>query len=343
VLAAVAHRYGGPEVVVVEDVDERVPLTPGTARVAVRAAAVNYPDLLRIADTYQVSVPLPFVPGSEFSGTVLEAAPGVTDVGPGDAVMGLATHGAFAQEVVIDASRLTRLPGQVDWRLAASFGVAYTTSYHALRTLARVQPDDWVVVLGAAGGVGLAAVDVAVALGARVVAAASTADKLAAATAAGASAVVNYATEDLKARIKDITGAGADVVIDPVGGSASEQSLRATRWGGRYVVVGFASGVIPRIPLNLLLLKGVILTGFENRTIMRHLPGIAPAHRAEVMRLLADGALHPHVGAVYPLEQVAAALREVADRRAIGKIVLDVALDANQDHRTSRLPCRGQM
>ncbi len=323
--AAVAHRYGEPEVVVVEDVDRPAALVPATARVAVRAAAVNYPDLLRLADTYQVSVPLPFTPGSEFSGTVLEVAPGVDKIRPGDAVIGIATHGAFADEVVIEANRLTKLPGQIDWRLAAAFGVTYTTSYHALRTLARVQPDEWVVVLGAAGGVGLAALDIAVALGARVLAAASSADKLAVATAAGAAATVDYSKEDLKQRIKQITGSGADVVIDPVGGPVSEQSLRAMRWGGRYVVVGFASGDIPRIPLNLVLLKGVTVTGFENRTILDHLPDVAPIHRAEVLQLLVAGKVHPHIGAVYPLDQVRRALREVADRRAIGKVVVDVA------------------
>ncbi|WP_035740407.1 NADPH:quinone oxidoreductase family protein [Parafrankia elaeagni] len=323
--AAVVHTYGEPEGVVVEEIDRHVVLAPGTARVAVRAAAVNYPDLLRIADTYQVSIPLPFVPGSEFSGTVVDVAPDVGNVRVGDAVIGVTTHGAFAEETVLEAWRLTRLPAGIDWRQAAAFGVTYTTCYHALRTFAHVRPDNWVVVLGAAGGIGLAAVDIAVAMGTRVLAAASSEEKLAVARAAGAEATVNYATEDLKKRIKEITGAGADVVLDPVGGPAAEQSLRALRWGGRYVVVGFASGEIPRIPLNLVLLKGVVITGFENRTIMTHLPEVAPKHRAEVFDLLATGRLRPRIGGVYPLDDVARALREVADRRAIGKILVDVA------------------
>lgn len=329
--AAVVHEYGAPEVVVVEEIDRPGDLAPGTARVAVQAAAVNYPDLLRIANTYQAPVPLPFIPGSEFSGTVMEVAPGVAGLRPGDAVIGIAPHGAFAEEVVIEAKRLTTLPTGIDWKLAAAFGVTYTTSYHALRTFAKVQPGDWVVVLGAAGGVGLAAIDIAVALGARVLAAASNADKLAVAAAKGATATVDYSKEDLKQRIKDITGSGADVVIDPVGGAVAEPSLRAMRWGGRYVVVGFASGEIPRIPLNLLLLKGVTVTGFENRTIMDNLPDVAPAHRAEVLLLFADGRVRPHIGTVYPFEQVGLALRDVADRRATGKIVIEMASAADSN------------
>jgi NADPH2:quinone reductase len=322
VTAVVAHRHGGPEVLVVEEV-ARPPLGEGAVRVAVDAAAVNYPDVLVLAGRYQVSVPLPYTPGCEFCGRVVEVGPGENRLRPGDAVIGLATHGAFAEEVVIEAFRVTRIPADVDRRLAAAFSVTYWTAYHALRTLAKVEPGEWVVVLGAAGGVGLATVDVARALGCRVLAAASGERKLRACREKGAEAVVDYEKEDLKERIRAITGDGADVVVDPVGGPFSEPALRATRWGGRFVVVGFAAGEIPRIPLNLVLLKGVVLTGFENRTILKNHPQAA-AHRAEALQLLLDGRVRPHVSAVYPLDEVDRALREVAERRAIGKVVIDV-------------------
>ncbi|MCU1360028.1 MAG: NADPH:quinone oxidoreductase family protein [Ilumatobacteraceae bacterium] len=324
VRAARAHRSGAPlDVIVVEQI-ERPLLRPGSVRVAVEAAAVNFPDVLMLAGGYQVKIELPYTPGCEFAGRVLEVADDVVGISTGDSVFGLGTHGAFAEEIVTDAFRVTRLPRQLDWRVAASFSVTYTTAYHALRTFADVQPGQWVVVLGAAGGVGLAAVDVAHVLGAKVIAAASGAAKLAACTAQGADAVIDYTVADLKLAIRDITGGrGADVVIDPVGGEFSEQALRALTWGGRHVVIGFAAG-IPRIPLNLVLLKGIVLTGFENRTILDHLPDVAPAHRAELLELLLDGRLHPHVSATYALDDVAAAIDDVAGRRAIGKIVVDV-------------------
>jgi NADPH2:quinone reductase len=322
--AARAHRNGSAlDVVQIEDIP-RPELRPDTVRVAVEAAAVNYPDVLMLAGGYQVKIDLPYTPGCEFAGRVIETADGVDGVSVGDSVFGLGTHGAFAEEVVTDAFRVTRLPGDLDWRIAASFSVTYTTAYHALRTFADVQPGQWVVVLGAAGGVGLAAVDIAHALGARVIAAASSDQKLAACTAQGADAVIDYSTADLKDSIRTITeGRGADVVIDPVGGEYSEAALRALTWGGRHVVIGFAAG-IPRIPLNLVLLKGVVLTGFENRTILDRRPDVAPRHRAELLQLLLDGRVHPHVSSTYSLTDTAAAIDEVATRRAIGKVVIDV-------------------
>jgi len=227
--------------------------------------------------------------------------------------------------VVIDAARVTPVPEHVDWRKAAAFAVTYFTAYHALHTIAHVQPDDWVVVLGATGGVGLATVDVATALGARVFGAASSEDRCAFLAGRGVAAICNYSSQDLKEAIKEATGGGSQVTVDPVGGAHSEAALRAMAWGGRYVVVGFASGEIPRIPLNLILLKGVILTGFENRTIPAQLPRIVPAHRREVLTMLAEGKVSPHVHAVYPLEDAGRALEEVAARRVIGKVVIDIS------------------
>ncbi|MCW2613703.1 MAG: NADPH:quinone oxidoreductase family protein [Frankiales bacterium] len=322
--AAVARELGGPEVVRVEQVDPP-PLLPGTARVQVAAAAVNFPDLLVLAGTYQAKVAAPYTPGCEFSGRVLEVADGVERVRAGDLVFGLATHGAFAEQVVLDAARLTPVDRPVDPQVLAAFSVTYTTAYHALRTFARVQPDEHVTVLGAAGGVGLASVDLASAMGARPIAVGGDPAKLEACLERGAVALVDYDREDLKARLNELTGGGADVVVDPVGGRYSEPALRAMRWGGRYVVVGFAAGEIPRIPLNLVLLKGVWVVGFENRTILDHLPELAAAHRAEVLDLLLAGRVSPRISSVHPLEDVVGALREVADRRAIGKVVVQVA------------------
>jgi NADPH2:quinone reductase len=324
VRAAVARTLGGPEVVRVEDVPPP-PLLPGTARVEVAAAAVNFPDLLVLAGRYQAKVDPPYTPGCEFSGRVLEVAAGVDRVRPGDLVFGLATHGAFAEQVVLDAGRLTPVQRPVDPLVLAAFSVTYTTAYHALRTFGCVQPGEHVTVLGAAGGVGMAAVDLAAALGARPIAVGGDQVKLEACRAAGAVAVVDYDREDLKARLNELTGGGADVVIDPVGGAYAEPALRAMRWGGRYVVVGFAAGEIPRIPLNLVLLKGIWVVGFENRTILEHLPDVAPAHRAEVLQMLLDGRVSPTINSVHPLDEVVAALREVAERRAVGKVVVSMS------------------
>jgi NADPH2:quinone reductase len=323
VRAALARTLGPPEVVRVEQVPEPV-LRPGCARVRVTAAAVNFPDLLVLAGTYQAPVAPPYVPGCEFTGTVLEVADDVDGLAVGDVVLGLATHGAFAEQVVLESSRLTRVPQAFDPHLLAAFGVTYTTAYAALRTIAHVQPGESVLVLGAGGGVGLAAVDVARALGARPLAAASSAAKLQVARDKGAAEGIDYVAEDLRDRLRVLAPAGVDVVVDPVGGPWSEPALRSVRWGARYVVVGFAAGEIPRIPLNLVLLKGVWLTGFENRTILQHHPEAA-AHRAEVLQLLLEGRVRPHVSSVHDLADVVPALRELADRRAIGKVVVSVS------------------
>lgn len=320
--AALVKEYGPVESVRVEEVPDPE-AGPGQVVVEVRAASVNFPDVLLVGNRYQVPVPLPFVPGSEFAGVVREVGPGVESVQPGDRVLGVSMIGGFAEAAAVPAGSVTPLPDSVGFREAAAFWVTYSTAYHALRSVAGVQPGDWVVVLGAAGGVGLAAVDVATALGARALAAASSEAKLAACRQRGAEATVDYGREDLKAAIRERTGGGANVVIDPVGGPYAEAALRAMRWGGRFVVVGFASGEIPRIPLNLVLLKGVIIDSYEARTFGEHAPDKMAHDRAEVMRLFAEGTLRPFVSASYPLERVADALAEVAGRRAIGKVVIE--------------------
>jgi NADPH:quinone reductase-like Zn-dependent oxidoreductase len=211
----------------------------------------------------------------------------------------------------------------VDFHDAAAFWVTYSTAYHALRSVAEVASGEWVTVLGAAGGVGLAAIDVAQALGGRVLAAASGGEKLRICRARGAEATIDYAIEDLKLRMREITAGGSDVVLDPVGGHHSEQALRSTRWGGRFVVVGFASGDIPSIPLNLVLLKGPILRGFEIRSYREHAPAEFARDRGELLDLLGSGRLRPLVSSVFPLERVSDALAHLDGRRAIGKVVIE--------------------
>lgn len=321
-LAARCPAYGPPSVLTVEDLPEPV-AGPGEVVVSVAAAAVNFPDVLLVADRYQLHVPVPFTPGSELAGTVAAVGPGVADLAVGDQVMGATLIGAFAERVAVPAAALEPVPAGVSLAEAAAFGVAHHTAYHALRTVARLEPGEWLVVLGAAGGVGLATVELGAVLGARVLAAASTEEKLEACRAKGAVATVDYRREDLKERIKAITDGHAAVVVDPVGGSTAEAALRALHWGGRFVSVGFASGEIPRIPLNLVLLKGVVVTGFTMEGLGRFQPDDVARDRAELRHLLATGRVVPHVAARYPLADVGRALADVAERRAVGKVVVE--------------------
>lgn len=319
--AAVVHEYGPPSGVVVEDLPSPVP-GAGQAVVQISAAAVNFADVLVIANRYQHPAPVPFTPGSEFAGTVTAVAQDVDGVRPGDRVLGTVFVGAFAEEVVASVASLTHLPASVEFTVAVAGGVAYATSYHALRSVAAVRPGEWVVVLGAAGGVGLAAVQLAHLMGARVVAAASSAEKLAVCAEHGADALINYETEDLKERIRLLTGGGADVIIDPVGGRYAEPALRASRWGARFVTLGFAAGEIPRIPLNLVLLKGVVVMGMEIWGFSTHQAEETRRDRAELMELLGSGRLQPYISATHDLDDVVAALETVAGRRATGKVLI---------------------
>jgi NADPH2:quinone reductase len=290
-------------------------------RVKVAAAAVNFPDVLLIANEYQISVPPPFVPGSEFAGVIVETGDGADGFGVGDRVTGTGLYGAFAEEVVVPAAGLSRIPDGVDERTAAAFGVAYRTAYHALRSMARVLEGDELVVLGAGGGVGLAAVQLGVQLGASVTAVASSAEKLDVAWGYGAKHLVNHKSGDLRAALRDAVPGGANVVIDPVGGELSEPALRSLGRGGRFVTVGFASGVIPRIPLNLVLVKGVHVLGFQFQDVP---PDEFARNEEELRGHLASGRVLPHVCAVFPLAETVAALRHVSDGRAIGKVLIDL-------------------
>ena len=325
--AARMAGYGTPELLAVEQVPDPEP-GPGEVTVDVVAAAVNFPDLLIMNGGYQVSWPLPLIPGSEFAGTVAEAGPGVTGLAPGDRVAGGVAVGAFAERVTVPAAALWPVPGDADLADAAAFRVTYLTSYHALRSVAGVHPGDWVAVLGAAGGVGLAAVNIAKLLGARVIAAASSPGKLAVCRSRGADEVIDYTREDLKNRIKQITGGGADVIIDPVGGHHSEEALRATAWGGRFVSLGFASGEIPRIALNLVLLKGVIVQGFEIRTFTGRRPDLAVRDEAELSAHFAAARLRPCISARYELDDIVEALLSVQNRKVYGKVVIMMRAEA---------------
>lgn len=317
------REYGPPDVVQVEEIPPGA-LGAGGARVRVRAAAVNFPDVLIVADRYQVHAPLPFVPGSEFAGVVTEVGADVDRVAVGDRVSGTCFVGAFAEEVVVAASALNALPAAVDDQHAAAFGVAHRTAYHVLRSVARVQPGDEVVVLGAGGGVGLAAVQMAALLGAKVTAVASSPEKLAVAEQLGATTVVNHRAGPLRDSLRVALPDGVDVVIDPVGGELSEPALRSLRWGGRFVTVGYASGDIPRIPLNLVLLKGVQVLGFEFLGFATRNAAEFERNDAELRELVASGRITPHIGAIFPLDDVVAALRHVAEGAAIGKVVVDI-------------------
>ena len=324
--AALCVEYGPADSV---RVDERPSPTagPGEIRVRVAAAAVNFPDVLIVANQYQLSVPPPFVPGSEFAGVVSEVGEGVTDLASGDRVFGTVMVGAFAEEVVAPATSVTRIPAGVDAHVAAAFGVAHRTAYHVLRSVAAVQPGEELVVLGAGGGVGLAAVQLGVHLGASVTAVASSREKLDVAAANGASNLVDHRGGDLRQALRDALPKGADVVVDPVGGDLAEPALRSLRWAGRFVTVGYASGSVPRIPLNLVLLKGIHIVGFEFRSFATNATDELLRNEAELLELLGSHRVTPHIGATFELDDVAAAMKFVADGRAIGKVVLDVAGD----------------
>lgn len=321
VRAVVCPAYGTPDVLRIE---ERPVSTPGEgqARIRVHTAAVNFPDVLLISGRYQISVPPPFVPGSEFAGEIIDVGSGCDGHAVGDRVTGTGLYGAFADQILFPAAKLTPVPDGVDDHTAAAFGVAYRTAYHSLRSVARVAPGETVIVLGAGGGVGLAAVQLAVALGAQVVAVASSAAKLATAHSYGATHLIDHRNGSLREQLRTAVPDGAAAVLDPVGGDLSEPSLRSLGRGGRFVTIGYAAGTVPRIPLNLVLVKGLHILGFQFQDIP---PEEFTRNEKELTDLLTSGRVSPHIGAVFPLEQAAAALREVAHGRAVGKILLDLS------------------
>jgi NADPH:quinone reductase len=320
--AVVCGSYGPPEDLTVDDVADPTP-GPGQLLVRVHAAAVNFPDVLLIAGKYQVKIPVPFTPGSELAGEVVAAGDGAS-FGPGDRVFGATPTGAFAELALLDAHQVSAVPDGIDFASAAAFGVTYRTAYHALRSVAQVAEGDWVVILGAAGGVGQAALDLAVGMKARVLAAASTEDKLEICRQRGAEATIAYDRDDLKSAIRELTGGGARVVIDPVGGRYAEPALRGLARGGTFITLGYAAGSIPAIPLNLVLLKDITIRGMEIRTFTADHPDDAARDIRELQQMFADGRIQPYIGARFPLADAAKALRHVAERKAVGKVVIDV-------------------
>ena len=297
-------------------------LRAGAVRVRVAAAGVNFPDVLIIQGRYQTRAEPPFAPGAELAGEVLEVADGVTGVSAGDRVYGSVPYGAYAEQVVVDAGALFAAPDGMDATQAATLPVAYGTSYHALVDRARIRPDETLLVLGAAGGVGLAATQIGAALGARVVAAVSSDDKANAARAAGAHDVIRYDREDLRDRLRELAPDGVDVAYDPVGGPVTEAALRSTAWNGRLLVIGFASGDIPKIPANLPLLKGCSVVGVFWGRFAQTEPDRNRSNFATLNELWANGQIAPVVSHTFALEHAGEALRIMRDRGAIGKLAI---------------------
>ena len=320
--AVVCKEFGPPENLVIDDVPSPVP-GPREVVISMRAASLNFPDVLIVQNKYQFKPPLPFSPGTELSGVVKVVGEAVTRVTPGDRVMAYTTYGAFAEEVKTEEARVLPMPPGMEFPAAAAFIVAYGTSDHALSDRATLRAGETLLVLGAGSGVGLAAVEIGKALGARVIACASSADKLAVSRAHGADEVIDYAKEDLRERIKQITaGRGVDVVYDPVGGPYTEPALRSTAWRGRLLVIGFAAGDIPKIPLNLPLLKGTSIVGVFWGDFTRREPQAFAARMRQLGEWFQQGKLKPHVSETLPLDRAVEALRMMASRKVTGKVVL---------------------
>ncbi len=320
--AVLCTHFCTPDDLVFADIPEPSP-GPGEAVVRIKAAALNFFDLLIIAGKYQHKPPFPFSPSSEFAGIVESVGADVSDVAPGDHVMGSTGLGAAREKIAVGTNRLVKLPENLDFDRAAGLTVTYATTLYGLRERGKLKPGETLVVLGASGGVGLAAIEIGKIMGARVIACASSEEKLAFARSHGADETVNYASEDLRDALKRLGGTrGIDVVYDPVGGAYAEPALRSLGWEGRYLVIGFAAGEIPRIPLNLVLLKscdirGVLWGGWSLRD-----PQGQRALMNDIARWCGEGRLSAHVHAVYPLAETAQALKAIADRKVMGKIVL---------------------
>lgn len=330
--AVLCKEHGLPDTLVIEDVASPEP-GEGQVLLEIHAAAVNFPDVLIIQNLYQFKPDLPFSPGGEVSGRVAKVGAGVKKVKVGDRVIGSCGWGGFAEEIVLDEAKLLPIPDSMDFVTASAFLMTYGTSHHALKNRAEIKPGETLLVLGAAGGVGLAAVELGKAMGARVIAAASTEEKVATAKEHGADDGFVYPTgkldraqqKEMSAKIKELTGGkGADVIYDPVGGDYAEPALRAIAWKGRYLVVGFAAGDIPKIPLNLALLKGCQIVGVFWGAFTGLERAAHEENLAELMAMFAAGTIKPYVSKTYPLEDASSALNDMAARRVQGKVVLTV-------------------
>jgi NADPH2:quinone reductase len=320
--AVLCKAWGPPESLVIEECEPLV-AEPGKVVVSVEAAGVNFPDTLIIQNKYQHKPSLPFSPGSEVAGVVKALGAGIEGWKVGERVIAQTTYGGFAEEVLAEPEQLIAMPDGMDFASAATLGLAYGTSYYGLIERGRLRQGETLLVLGASGGVGIAAIEIGKILGAKVIACASSESKLAVCRAHGADETIDYATEDMRARVKAITaGKGVDVVYDPVGGAYTEPALRDMAWGGRLLVVGFATGDIPKIALNLPLIKGCSIVGvwwgaFAKRAWAQH-----QANVAQLGRWFAEGKIRPHICATYPLERAGDALNALARREVTGKVVL---------------------
>ncbi|WP_421827974.1 NADPH:quinone oxidoreductase family protein [Larkinella sp.] len=320
--AVLCRQYGPPETLTVEETASPK-ASPGKLVIQMKACGVNFPDTLMIQGKYQFKPPFPFSPGGEVAGVVKEVGEGITHVKPGDHVFALTGWGGFAEEVLADDFKTFPIPPGMGFVTAASLMYTYGTSYHALKDRANLQPGETLLVLGAAGGVGLAAVELGRIMGAKVIAAASTDEKLELCRQTGASDTINYSREDLRERIKEITGgSGVDVVYDPVGGSLTEAALRSVNWRGRYLVVGFAAGQIPAIPLNLPLLKGCSVVGVFWGAFAEKQPNDNSKNVQALLSFYEQGQIKPHIQAKYPLDKVPQALTEMMNRQVMGKLVI---------------------
>ena len=322
--AVVCRELTGPDGLAIEELPVPVP-GPGQVRIRVRAAGLNFADTLIIRGQYQERPDLPFVPGMEIAGQIECCGEGVAGFTPGEHVMATLSYGGFAQEVLVPACQVVRLPESIDFVTAAGFGIAYGTAYGALVWSGRLRAGEWAVIHGAGGGVGLAAVECARVLGAEVIATARGEAHLAAAREHGAGGLIDTATDDVRERIKALTdGRGADVVFDPVGGDLFLASLRSLAWSGRILIIGFASGEIPQIPANRLLLKNAAAIGFYWGSYRQHDPARVHAGFEELLRWYAEGKIRPHVSEVLPLSEARTAMQRLLSRQTTGKVVLSM-------------------
>lgn len=322
--AVLCKAYGPPETLVLEEINSPEPDSRQVV-IDVKVCGVSFPDTLLIGGKYQFKPPLPFAPGGEVAGIVKAVGTEVTQFRVGDRVVAFTGWGGFAEEVATDVSRVVALPDEIDFATGAAFSMTYATSYYALRERGRLKAGEKLLVLGASGGVGLASIEIGKAMGAHVIAAASSAEKLEVCRQRGADEVINYTTEDLKERVKALTGGnGVDVIFDPVGGTYAEPALRGIAWGGRYLVIGFAAGDIPRIPLNLVLLKGCEIVGVFWGTFATREPERNRTYMQEMFSLVATGKLRPLISTTYSLTQASDALIDMLERKVQGKVVLQI-------------------
>ena len=322
--AIVCENWGDPDTLKLGELPPPV-MGPGQVRIRMRAAGVNFADTVLVRGNYQEKPELPFAPGLEGAGEILEVAEDVATFKPGDRVMAVVSAGGFAEEAVCNASTVFPLPEGMDYPTAAAFPVAYGTSHLALVHRARLQPGETVLVLGAGGGVGLTAIECAKAIGATVIAAASSPEKLALAAERGADHLINYTESDLRAELRKLTeGNGVDVVYDPVGGDLAQAAMRSMAWCGRFLVIGFASGDVPQFPGNYLLVKNISIIGVYWGAYRTKEPEIFRNGFAELLGWWAEGRLKPHVSKIFPLAQAPQALAMLENRQSTGRLVIDI-------------------